>query len=56
MVSDSFLEIGYLKATLILAVVGLNVCEFYMKYERIGKFLLIIAKVFRKLYRHEEAI
>jgi hypothetical protein len=51
-VTESMLELGFKKIALYFAAIAIDICEFYKIFYKIGRFLLIIAKVLRKSFKY----
>lgn len=55
-VSGSLQEAGAERAAFYFASIAVVFCEFYKVLHPIGEFLLIMAKIARKLFRYREAL
>ena len=55
-VTESFLELGFKKVALFFAATAVDICEFYKIYDKVGRFLLMIAKVLRKVLKYEDSV
>jgi hypothetical protein len=55
-VASSLFEAGAEKAAYYFATIAITFCEYYKVLQPIGEFLLIMAKISRKLFKYKESI
>lgn len=55
-VASSLFEAGAEKASFYFASIAITFCEYYKVLHPIGEFLLIMAKINRKIFKYKESI